>query len=493
MRTPQLKKLPIKRGAFFVYLLIKIFKNVNISFEQGEKLDGYIQLELQPDDYVNDFKKELNKYSKQVDIKGFRKGKVPSGVIKKMYGKQILSEQLLNLASEKVMDYSKEQNWNIIGKPFLEEHNLESLDPNNLQGHNFKFYIGYFEDFEAPLLKDDKSVPHYKIQVDDEILNKEIERIRKQNGEAKELKEVDSYLSDDILDFEAEEVTEKEEAVEGGIKENARLTYDFFKDEESLKKINKLKAGESIVIDFPKAIDKPKEDIVKNLFQTEKPAEEVSQFFKITLNKIERKEAVPLDKTLFDKLFPDKNIETEEDFRKQLTEDIQRVYDNETKKFRSLNLQLELLKTTDIPLPEKFIEKYLQQMNKENEDAQETEITEERIKNELSGIKWELIKGKILKENELNVTEEDVKFAAKSGLLQSMNLPESYADAPFLDEWVEKSLKEEQSRKKAIEDAMNFKIMDFLQNKIKVEEKEVTSKQFEEISKNLNDEFQRGF
>ena len=156
---------------------------MNITKTQIDDLNATLKVELTKEDYENRVTNALKDYQKKVVIDGFRKGKVPFGVVKKMYGKAVLVDELNKLINEGLTNYLQENKLDILGEPLPNESEHPDLD---LEGENFEFIydIAVSPVMNVKMSKREK-VPYYSIKIDDEMINKQVEGICKNHGELK--------------------------------------------------------------------------------------------------------------------------------------------------------------------------------------------------------------------------------------------------------------------------------------------------------------------
>ena len=222
---------------------------MNITKNQIDNLNATIKIELGKEDYAERVEKALKDYQKKVVVKGFRPGKTPMGMVKRMYGQSLLFEEINKILGEALGNYIKENNLNILGEPLPNETEQKPL---NLEDEHFEFLydIALAPEVNVKMSKREK-LPYYKIKVDDEMIDKQIEAICKNNGS---LTPVDVIEGGEYLKGELIELGENGEVKEGGIhNEDASMSLHYMKDEEAVEAFKGKKVGEEVKFNAAKA------------------------------------------------------------------------------------------------------------------------------------------------------------------------------------------------------------------------------------------------
>jgi len=101
---------------------------MNITKETVGDLNAIIHINLTEEDYIGQVNTELTNYRKKASMPGFRPGKVPMGIIKKMYGKSVLAEEVNKKVSEGLNNYILENKLNILGYPIPNMEKNATID-----------------------------------------------------------------------------------------------------------------------------------------------------------------------------------------------------------------------------------------------------------------------------------------------------------------------------------------------------------------------------
>jgi trigger factor len=408
-------------------------------------------------------------------VPGFRPGHVPAGLVKKMYGNAIIAEELNKIVSSSLSEYLVAEKLNVLGDP-LPSEKQEQVDFATQDKFEFVFDIGLSPEFEVKLTKRDK-VNKYLIKVDDEMIAKYIESYQQRFGA---FQNAEKSSEESMLKVDLVQLDEKSEILSDGVAvEDASISIKIIKDEEIKKQFVGVEEGTIIDFDLKKAF--PNDAEISSLLNIEKEkVEELGAQFRATVNEVKEFAKAEVNQSLFDNVFGDNAVKDEKEFKARIIEDIRASFSRETKFKMMLDIREKLAEKLEISLPEDFLKRWIIATNKE--------VTAEQIEEEfprfITDLKWTLIKSKIAKENELKVSEEELKSAAKQQLLaQFSQYGMSYIPDEYLDKYAIEMLQKESEANKLYEQEIEDKVVDFVAEAIKTEEKEVTIEEFNELFK----------
>ncbi|MCV9389043.1 trigger factor [Reichenbachiella ulvae] len=435
---------------------------MDIQLDQISKTEALIKINLKEADYQPKVEEKIKEYSKKANIKGFRQGKVPKGVIQKMYGKSILVDEINHMVSHKVMDYIKENEIELLGEPLPNQEKVEGLDWDNGSEFDFEYSIGMAPEFEVKV--DSKvKVDTFSIKVDDALINETLDNLKKQFGEMTNPEQ--SAEGDSLYGFIQVE----------GQEEPAGTTLDLTNvEKKSLKKFLEQKSGDVVEFDVEKTI---KDEAARAQFLGEN--KDLTGKIKFEIKNINRTIPAELNQELFDKVFGKDAVKTEEEFIEKVRTAISENYNRETDGYTQLKIRDKFIEDTKIELPDEFLKRWLKLSNQE--------ITDEQIEQEYplytNDLKWSMIKSKIAKANEINVEQEEVVEAAKNMIRQqfgSMGMSEQME--ANIDTFAMNYLQAEEGKnyRQLQENVFNDKIISFLKDKVTIKSKEVTAEEYKE-------------
>lgn len=434
-----------------------------------------INLTLSKEDYLPAFEKTLKEYSKKANIPGFRKGMVPSGLIKKMYGSSLFTDEVLRSIDREIIKYLETEKLDIFGQPIPSELNLHQLDMNSPTDYQFSFEVGLKPEFQlADLGK--ANTTKYKVTITDEMINTEIARLQNRYGNIKDEDVVNN--EENVLNVEFIEADENGNEVEGGIKKDNSLLVKYFTEAVRKNLIGKTK-NDFIIVKLKDAFeDKEREWVINDLGLNKDDAAAAEKTFKILITKIGLLEKRELKEDFFKQLYPTGDVTSEAEFRNKIKDEIQAYWDNQARNQIHDQAYHELIDHTKIEFPADFLKKWMKTQNTEGK----TERTEEEVEKEfpvfINQLKWTLITDKIVNENNIQVSQDEVKAFAKQQLFGYMGMGTLDEEQPWVKDYIEKMMKD----RKYIEDAYNRiqtqKIFQWAETQVKPTEKEISAEEF---------------
>jgi trigger factor len=449
---------------------------MNISQEPNGKHTAIIHINLQESDYIDAVNKQLSDYRKKANMPGFRPGMVPLGMIKKMYGNSVMVDEVNKTLSEALNKYIIESKINIIGNPIPNTEKTTNIDFANQKDFDFYFDIGIAPELEIKLSKDIK-VPAYSIKISDTELDKAVEDVKIRFGEDENPEESEAG---DSLQGKFVEVDTEGNTVEGGVSNDGFLKYDDVKLKTIQKKLVGKKVGDSVIINLMKAI-KDESKVASLLNRQEKGDEKLNSDYKLEIAKVVRTHIAELGEELYKKVFPSKEIKTEEDFKEALTEDLQNHYQRDTDRQFLGDTIKELMKIADISLPDDFLKRWLIESN-------DGKITQEQIDTQYDSyartFRWQLIEGELLKEHKeaMEVTEEEVREKV-AGYFQAMGGAEM---TPQIEGIIDQVLSNQEEKRKIYNDIQDEKLIKLFKENVTGKKKSITTEKFIEIASKVD-------
>ena len=437
-------------------------------------LNEKITLKLEKTDYLPTFEKSLKDYSKKANIPGFRKGMVPAGLIKKMYGPSLFTDEVLRTVDRELIKYLEEEKLDIFAQPLPVEMDIRQLDVNNPRDYTFHFEIGMKPDFALADLSKVK-MTRYKVKITDEMIDNEITRLQNRYGNMNDQDTVNT--EENVLNVLFTEVDENGNDIEGGNKKDNSLLVKYFKEDFRNNIIGKT-INDYVITQLDNAFAEKELDFILNDLGLDKNDPSAAQkHFKIQITKIGLLEKKELNEEFYKQLYPTADVATEADFRNKITEEIQAYWDGQARNQLQHMAYHELLDGTTIDFPESFLKKWMTTQGEKDKPKTEEEAEKEfpTFKNQL---KWTLISDKIARENNIDVKPEEIKSFAKQQLFGYMNMPMGGDDQPWVDNYIDKMMQD----RKYIEDAYNRiqgqKIFEWAETQVNPAEKEIAMEDF---------------
>jgi trigger factor len=440
---------------------------LEILLEKKDKTQASIKISLKEDDYQPAVTQKIKEFGKKANIKGFRAGKVPLGLVKKMYGKSILAEELNKILSTSLNKYIKESDLHILGEPIPKDEDFESLDLDTQKDFEFQYNIGFATDFELSIdskLKVDKNT----IKIDDKVMKETIENLQRQFGEISnpDLSAANDVLHGTIVSVENE--INKEIAI------NLNDT-----DSGSTKKLIGLRLEDNA--DFePKKLYKDSHKLHHQLDVSHDSFEKFKGKMTFTLKAIDRTTPAKIDQSLFDKTFGEGTIKSESEYRDKVKQAISVNYKNEEEHFFLHSLRDTLVQKAKIELPDNFLKSWLMKTN-DNITPEMLEVEYAAYANEL---KWSLIRNKISRDNNILVDNAAVVEESKNMIRAQFGqagLMGQLEDQ--LDVFANNYLKGENGENymKIYNQVLANKVFDYIKSQISIKEKAISLDDFRKL------------
>ncbi|MGZ8557976.1 MAG: trigger factor [Chitinophagaceae bacterium] len=461
-----------------------------------------LTVKLEKTDYLPSFEKALKDHSKKANIPGFRKGMVPAGLIKKMYGPSLFTDEVLRSVDRELIAYLQTDKLDIFAQPLPLETDIRQLDVNNPADYSFHFEVGMKPNFQLPDLGT-ANIIKYVVTVTDEMVNTEIARLQNRYGNMLDQDTVTTEENELKIIFT--EVDENANEKENGITKENSLLVKYFKENFRNNLVGKT-INDYIIVQLDNAFDeKELEFILSDLGLDKDDPAAAQKHFKIQITKIGLLEKKELNEEFYHQLYPDTKqeentienkeskeeekiaeVKTEVDFRNKIKEEIQAYWDSQAKNQVHDQIFHELTDHTAIQFPEGFLKKWIKTQG-DTPATEEGDKSDEQVEKEfptfLNQLKWTLITDKIVKENSIEVKPDEIRLFARQQLFGYMGGMGSNAmDQPWVNDYLEKMMKD----RKYVEDSYNRiqsqKIFEWAETKVKPVEKEISAEDFTKMA-----------
>ena len=449
---------------------------MNVSFQNIDKVSGLLTVKLEKADYQEKVDKSLKTFRQKAQIPGFRKGMVPMNLVKKMYGKSVIAEEVNKLLSEKVYDYIKSNNVNMLGEPLPNEEKQQVIDFDTMEEFEFVFDIALAPEFKAEVSNTDK-VDYYTIEVTDEMVENQVKAYTQRNGK---YDQVSAYEDNDMLKGLIAELDENGNTKEGGIQvEGAVLMPSYMKNEEQKAIFANAKVNDVLVFNPNVAYDGHDAEIASLLKIEKEAAAEMKSNFSFQVEEITRFVPGDLNQELFDQVFGKDAVKTEEEFRAKVKEGIaaQFVADSDYKFLIDARKML-MEKVGKLEFPDALLKRIMLLNNKEKGE----EFVAENYEKSVEELTWHLIKEQLVKDNEIKVEQEDVinmaKDATKAQFAQygMMTVPQD-----ILENYAQEMLKKKENVDGLVGRVVEAKLATALKAKVTLNNKTVSMEEFNKM------------
>ena len=449
-----------------VFKSIENFYKMNVTRENIDALNATVRIDIAKADYEEKVEKKLREYRRTASIKGFRPGHVPIQMIRKMYGTSVLVDEINNLVSESLSEYIKNEQLDILGDP-IPKNDGHSFDPEKSDEFSFTFELGLAPEFEVNLSKKQK-LTRYIIAPDTKMIADYVDNYSRRYGQ---------FIT-------AEAAEEKDllkgivESSDGTVKNDAAtLSVEMIKDEEIKKHFLGKTAGDTVGFDLRKAF--PNDYEIAGLLKKQKDeVKDLGGRYSITIMEVSRFVPAENNQELWDKVYGEGTVKSAAEFEAKVTDEIREFFNRETEYKLRTDARDLVLEKTPFSMPEEFLKRWLLRVNEKTTPG-EIEKEYDHFRDDL---RWQLIKNRVAKENELKITDEEILEEAKAFTrAQFAQYGLHYASDEQIASFAGDFLKKEEEARRIAEKVLDTRVLNLIIEAVKVDEKTVTPEEFNKL------------
>lgn len=449
---------------------------MNVSFEKVDKVNALLTIQIEKADYEKKVSAALKDFRKKASLPGFRPGMVPTSLLKKRFGTDILAEQVNKILGEEVYKYIREQKINILGEPLPNEDKQEPVDFVNKEDFTFVFDVALAPEFDAKI-SDKDSLDYYQIEVTDEMVNSQVESYAQRGGQ---YNKVEEYKEGDMVKGILAQLDAEGNVLEGGIQvEGAVMLPNYMKNEDEKAKFNGTKVNDVLVINPAKAYENNDVELSSLLKISKEEAAEMKSDFSYQVTEITRYEASAINQELFDKMLGEGVVSSEEEFRAYIKKQLEDQFANDSQYKLILDLRSYLTERIGkLEYPEATL-KRIMSLNNQDKDA---DFIEKNFAPSLEELTWHLIKEQLSEQLEIKVEEADIlesaKIATRLQFAQygMMNIPED-----MLLNYAKEMMKNKQQVENMVARTIENKIADKAMEVVTLNRKTVSLDEFNKM------------
>ena len=448
---------------------------MNITFDNSTKAgSGLMTIVIEEADYQDDVRKQLNDYRRRVNMPGFRPGQAPLPLIKKQVGPQIKVDVINKLVGNKIYDYIKENNINMLGEP-MPHLGEEPIDLDQPAPYTMKFDIAVAPEMDIKLTKKNK-IAYYDIEVEDKMIDQQIDSYASRGGS---YEKVDDYQDGDMLKGDIRELNADGSTKEGGIEvSDAIILPSYIKADDQKALFQGCKLGDILTINPKKAYPDSTVEISSLLKISKEEAENITSDFSYQITEISRYNKHAIDQELFNQVFGEGAVNSEQEFREKIAANLKEQM-NENAQYRFLVDVREYVekKLGKVEYDDELMKRIMLANNKEHDQ----EYVDKNYEASIKELTWHLAKNKLMEQCEIKLEDADVKAAAKDmariqfAQYGMSNIPEEY-----LDNYAEEMLKKPEQVDQFVNQAADRKLMTALKDVVTLDTKTIT---FDELQK----------
>ena len=451
---------------------------MNVSMQNVDKVSALLTVNIEKADYQEKVEKVLKKYRQQVNMPGFRKGMVPMSLINKQFGKSAMAEEVDKLMQDAVNNYIRENKVNMLGMPLPNEEKMQTIDFDTQENFEFVFDIALAPEFKAEVSEQD-AIDFYTITVSDEMVNSQVDMYAQR---AAKYEKVEEYQDRDMVKGLLAELDENGNTKEGGVQvEGAVMMPSYMKNDEQKAIFATAKVNDVLVFNPNAAFEGNEAELSSLLKIKREEVAEMKSNFSFQIEEITRAVPAALTQELFDQVFGEGAVSSEEEFRGKIKEGIAAQFLADSNYKFLLDARTYLMnKVGKLEFPDALLKKIML-MN--NEDKGES-FVEENYEKSLEELTWHLIKEQLVEAFEIKVEQADVLEMAKENTRMQfaqygmMSIPEE-----MLENYAKEMLKKKENVEGLVNRAVETKLAAALKGKVALNNKEVSMEEFNNLLK----------
>ncbi|GAA4297117.1 trigger factor [Aestuariibaculum suncheonense] len=436
---------------------------MNITRENVDALNAVVKVDIAKEDYSDKVEKILSDYRKTANIPGFRKGHVPMGMVKKQYGKAVLVDEVNKLLQDALNKYLTEEKLDVLGQPLPKPQDNIDWDADTF---SFEFELGLAPEFEVNVASNEPIV-QYNIIADDKMLDDQVANIQKQYGKLVSQNEV-------TADSEITGVYRNEERE---IENKVNLTLERFAGDATEKLFIGAKVGDVITLQTKGLFD-DEHDLMHALKLGHDEVHGLDIEVTFTIEEINTRELAELDQELFDKLFGKDVVKSVTELKEKIKEDAEKQFAQQADQKLLNDVTEYLVENTKFDLPAEFLQKWIQQTSNEEQSLDNDQAKEEYEKSE-KGIRYQLIESKLIVDNDIKVTMDDIKNHAKDMIKAQMaQFGQLNPSDKELEDIAARVLSSQDEARRISEQLISQKLLALYKEKANIEVKELSYEDF---------------
>ncbi len=446
---------------------------MNIELQKTGELTATVKIDLSPADYEEKVLKVLKDYQRKAQMPGFRPGKVPFGLTKKMYGQAVTADEINKLLGESLDSFIREQNLDLLGNPLANTEKTPQIDFSEPAEMSFYFDLGLSPQFELKL--DGKSgVIYHRIEVSDEIARKYMDDLRRRNGTLTdvEVSEKGDMLKGDFAELDTDGTLKPE-----GITSSGSVNPELFKDEAIQALFAGVKTGDVVKFN-PMQASGNATDVAAMLGISKEQAETLNAEFNFTVTGISRMIPAEMNAEFFEKIYPGIEIADEAALLEQIKKDAAGSFVGESdKKFFNDAIKY-LIESSAIELPDEFLKRWLVDVNQDKLSAEEVE---KNYDDYARSMRWQLIENRLIREHNIQVSEEEIRDVFRN-YFQRPGSAEMDEDMKMrIDGIVDSFMKNKEDVRRINDQLFEQKILTFLKENIQSKEQTISYEDFAKL------------
>lgn len=449
---------------------------MNISFEKVDNVNALLTVNIDKADCQENVDKVLKNYRKNANVPGFRKGMVPMGLIKRQYEKAVLAEEVDKLMQDRVNEYIRENKINMLGMPLPNEEKMKPVDFDTQDAFEFVFDIALAPEFKIELNEKD-TIPYYNVEVTEDMINRQVDMYKDRAGKYEKFEQ---YQDNDMLKGLLVELDENGNAKEGGLQvESAVMMPSYMKNEEQKAIFANAKLNDVLTFNPAEAYDNNESELASLLRIKKEEVANHKSNYTYQIEEIQRHVPAELNQTLFDVVFGEGAVKSEEEFRNRIKADMERQL-REDSDFRFIvDLRdYTMKKVGEVTFPEATLKRVMLANNRDKG----ADYVEKNFEGSIKELTWHLIKEQLVEANGIKVNDDDVKaMARQTTLAQFAQYGMGSVPEDLLDKYVKQTLEKPENVENMISRVIENKLGETLKGKVNLDNKTISLDDFNKL------------
>ena len=449
---------------------------MEITLQNVSDVKGMLTVKLVKADYEPNVEKALKTFRQKANIPGFRPGMVPMGLIKKQYGSAVKAEEINKMLQEAVYGYLKENKVDMLGEPLPNEDQQKQLDFDTMEELEFLYDIALAPQFDATLTAED-TIPYYTIQISDEMVDGQVNMYTQRNGR---YEKVEEYADNDMVKGLMCQLDENGNTVEGGIQaEDAVVLPKYMKNAAQAALFEGTKVGDVITINPREAYDGNEAELASLLKISKEEAANVNGNFSYQISEITRYVPGDLNQEIFDQVYGEGAVSSEEEFRARVKEDLTTQFVPESDYKFLLDVREYVMgRIGELKFADDVLKRIMHINNPDKDDA----YVDEHYANTIKELSWHLVKEQLVNKAEIKLEDKDILEQAKANVRAQFaqygmtNVPEE-----MLTNYAAETLKKKENVEGIVNRAIETRLAAALKQTVKLDEKSVSLEEFNKM------------
>ena len=449
---------------------------MEITLQNVSEAKGLLTVKLAKADYEPKVEKALKAFRQKANIPGFRPGMVPMGLIKKQYGSAIKAEEVNKMLQEAVYGYLKENKVDMLGEPVPNEDQQQAIDLDTQDEAEFLYDIALAPKFDATLTAEE-TLPYYTIQISDEMVDGQVNMYTQRNGR---YEKVEEYADNDMVKGLLCQLDENGNTVEGGIQaEDAVVLPKYMKNAAQTALFEGTKVGDVITINPREAYDGNEAELASLLKISKEEAANVNGNFSYQISEITRYVPGDLNQEIFDQVYGEGAVSSEEEFRARVKEDLTKQFVPESDYKFLLDVREYVMgRIGELKFADDVLKRIMHINNPDKDDA----YVDEHYANTIKELSWHLVKEQLVNKAEIKLEDKDILEQAKANVRAQFaqygmtNVPEE-----MLANYAAETLKKKENVEGIVNRAIETRLAAALKQTVKLDEKSVSLEEFNKM------------